>query len=330
MSITIYPDQTHSDQTQPDQLSEEDLYPSSDGEPMAESDLHADEMIYVRNGIGLWFESRADVYVSGNTFLYYQQGNRSAVVSPDLYVVFGVPKRLRDSYQAWKEGGKLPAVVLEITSKSTQQIDVRTEQPHGRNKFDLYEQVLQVPEYFLFDPTGDYLEPRLQGYRLLAGNYIPIEPEPQPLPNLAEDRQPGYRLHSTQLGLDLAYEGQHLRLHDPITGEPLLRAAEAMHRADEAMGRAAEAMHRADEAMGRAAEAMHRADEAVHRADEAVHQAEAERQRADAEAQARVQADMRAGEAWQRAEAEAQARLQAEAELARLRAQLEAIRQQQV
>jgi hypothetical protein len=54
MSVTLHPDQ----------LSEEDLYPSSDGEPMAESDLHADEMIYVRNSIGLWFENRAGVSVA--------------------------------------------------------------------------------------------------------------------------------------------------------------------------------------------------------------------------------------------------------------------------
>jgi Uma2 family endonuclease len=123
---------------------------------------------------------RPDVYVSGNNFIYYEEGNPRARVSPDAYVVFGAPMRARDSYFAWQEGGLLPGVVFEITSRSTKNEDIVT-------KFEWYERVLRVPEYFLFDPTGDYLRPRLQGYRIGPDNrYTRLE--------LTDDR-----LHSEQL-----------------------------------------------------------------------------------------------------------------------------------
>ena len=203
----------------PQELSEEDLYPSSDGEPMAETEVHADEMVYVHTSLKLWLEDRADAHVSMNTFLYYRQGDPSAVVAPDHYVVFGSDKRLRNSYQVWREGGRLPSFVLEITSASTRKKDVT-------EKYGLYEQTLQVAEYFLFDPTGDYLEPRLQGFRLTEGRYVPIIAERKPLPNVARERQPEYWLYSEQLQLALSHEGLHLRFHDAVSGRPLLRASE--------------------------------------------------------------------------------------------------------
>ena len=75
-------------------------------------------------------------------------------------MVFGVEKKLRDNFKVWKEGGKTPTIVFEFTSKKTMREDRDVKRP-------LYEQVLKVPEYVLFDPTGDYLKPRLQGFRLV-------------------------------------------------------------------------------------------------------------------------------------------------------------------
>ena len=46
-----------------------------------------------------------DVYVWGNMMLYYVEGDRRKHVSPDVFVVRGVPKRPeRDYYLTWKEG----------------------------------------------------------------------------------------------------------------------------------------------------------------------------------------------------------------------------------
>ena len=47
--------------------------------------------------------SSEEVYVSANSFLYYERGNPRAVVAPDVFVVLGVPSHLRDSYLLWKE-----------------------------------------------------------------------------------------------------------------------------------------------------------------------------------------------------------------------------------
>ncbi|HZO87840.1 MAG TPA: Uma2 family endonuclease [Chthonomonadaceae bacterium] len=199
---------------------EEDFYPSSDGKPMAETDTHRQLMMYCIDALTIYFADRPDVYVSGNNFIYFEEGNPKARVSPDCYVVFGVPKRQRNSYMVWKEGGKLPAVVFELTSRKTRKEDVSVKRP-------LYESVLRVPEYFLFDPTGDYLKPRLQGYRLVEGRYQPLLP--------AEGR-----LHSEQLGLDLVEEGENLRLYDPQRNESLLTPLELAQRAEaEAQARAA-------------------------------------------------------------------------------------------
>src|SRR5262249_33094987 len=133
----------------------------------------------------------------------------------------------RDLYKVWDEGGQTPAVVMEITSKSTRKEDM------GK-KFQRYEQRLRVPEYFLFDPTGDYLSPTLQGYRLENGKYIRL-----PMQN--------DRLYSEQLKLDLVLQGELLRFYDPIKNLWLLspeetqQLAEAEHQRAELERRRAEA-----------------------------------------------------------------------------------------
>src|SRR5579883_2923645 len=106
-------------------LDDDDLYPSSDGEPMGETDKHARLTMYLLMALELFFRNRPDAYVAGDNFLYWEQGNPKQVVSPDCYVVFGVEKRLRDTYLAWREGGKLPNVVIEVTSKKTKSVDTK-------------------------------------------------------------------------------------------------------------------------------------------------------------------------------------------------------------
>ncbi len=64
-------------------------------------------------------------------------------------------------------------MVIEITSKSTKREDKTT-------KKELYRDVLKVAEYFQFDPTEDYLKPPLQGFRLVEGEYLPIQPDERP------------------------------------------------------------------------------------------------------------------------------------------------------
>ncbi|TAF58084.1 MAG: Uma2 family endonuclease [Oscillatoriales cyanobacterium] len=175
------------------QIEEEIEYPSSDGEPMAESDITRDYMTYGVEALKQHFQGRSDVYVSANSFVYYEEGNKSAVVSPDIYVVFGVRKRQRDNYKIWKEAGIAPHFVLEITSETTQEVDREIKPETYRS--------LGVREYFQYDPSGDYLNPILQGVRLVNNQYEPI-----PVNNIAFD---------TLLHL---VSGE-LRFRNPQTGE---------------------------------------------------------------------------------------------------------------
>ncbi len=181
------------------------FYPETDGQPMAESDKHRKLMHAVISALESFFSGALDVYVTGNLLLYYVEGDARKSVAPDVFVAFGVPKRDRRVYKLWEEG-KGPDVVIEITSDSTQDDDL------GR-KFRLYEQTLRVPEYFLYDPTEDYLHPPLQGYRLRQGKYAPCE--------TVEGR-----LHSETLNLDLAVRDGQLRLFDPQRSQWLLTPEE--------------------------------------------------------------------------------------------------------
>jgi Uma2 family endonuclease len=186
-------------------------YPTSDGKPMAETDLHRDLMLRLIETLKRYYAAQDRVYVSGNLLLFYERGNRRRHVSPEVFVVKGVPKHRRPNYLLWEE--KNPDVVIELTSSSTRREDSET-------KFRLYQDTLRVKEYFLFDPLGDYLRPPLQGYRLRAGLFHPVRAVAGGLP-------------SRVLGLHLQPHGRQLRLHDPnATGGWLPTPEERLARAE--------------------------------------------------------------------------------------------------
>ena len=179
---------------------EEIDYPTSDGQPMAETTLHRRIMTDLIQGLERQYRDVPDVWVGGNLFLYFEQGRPQAVVAPDVLLVKGVRKWDRPIYKLWEEG-RVPSLVVEVTSDSTRDEDLS-------KKKGIYQR-LGVEEYFLFDPYGDYLEPRLQGQRLEGGRYIPMAPKPDGA------------LASSTTGLILRPEGERLRLVDPVAG-PLL------------------------------------------------------------------------------------------------------------
>src|SRR5882724_3420769 len=78
-------------------------YPESDGKSLGETDAHRREILAIIAMLEQFFVDHADVYISGNLMLYYEQGNPSAVVSPDVFIVKGVPKGLRRTYKLWEE-----------------------------------------------------------------------------------------------------------------------------------------------------------------------------------------------------------------------------------
>lgn len=198
-------------------------YPTSDGRPLGESDLHRRVIIDLIETLELRYAGQ-QVYVSGDLLLFYEPGNRRRHVCPDVLVTKGLTPGDRLNYILWDEGLP-PSVVFEITSKTTRREDLET-------KFAIYRDKIRVAEYFLFDPKGEYLRPQMQGYRLRGGEYVTIRPAHE-------------RLVCKQLGLELEVQDKSLRLFDQQTGQPLLCPREM---AEEAQERAEEAQERAERA----------------------------------------------------------------------------------
>ena len=90
-------------------------YPESDGKPLAENDPQLHAIHYAFGALLLRYAARADVYVSADLLVYYEEGNPRVSVAPDVFVVFGVEDRMRGNYKVWEEG-KGPDFVLEVAS----------------------------------------------------------------------------------------------------------------------------------------------------------------------------------------------------------------------
>jgi len=214
-----------------------------DFEPMPEGDKQRRNLSYTTEALRLWFESQANVYVSGNLFIRYLEKKVEKRIAPDTFVVFGMSKEDRVSYKIWEEGGKAPDFVLEVTSKGTVTKD--------RSQNPLIYRDLGVKEYFQYDPTGEYLQPRsLQGVRLEQGKYVEIAAKSLPNQVLS--------LHSEVLGLDLhLYPDQGFRFYDPISQQILRTYSEleqARFQAELERSFAQEARRKAEEKAQRLAE----------------------------------------------------------------------------
>ena len=101
-------------------------------------------------------------------------------------------------------------------------------------------------EYFLFDPLGEYLTPRLQSYQLVEGNYVRQRAEP---------------LRSGILALELRAEGEALSLYDPHSGRKLLTPAEqaaALQQAEAHAAQEALALQQAEAEVARLREELER------------------------------------------------------------------------
>jgi Uma2 family endonuclease len=242
-------------------------YPASDGKPVGETPPHVKNLLYVSYLLQGWLKNDPNAFAAGDMFVYYEEGDPRKHVSPDVFAVRGVrpddPPRHR--YLMWKEG-KGPDFVLEVTSKSTRKKDT------GR-KFELYRDVLKVSEYFLFDPLGDFLKPPLQGYCLVQGEYVPIEPEKGRLP-------------SRVLGLHLLADGQWVRLVNPATGKWLLNPEEldvAYDRAQTEKERSERERLRAEQEWQKAEKARDEAEAGRQRTEEQLRQSDEQRLQAERE-----------------------------------------------
>jgi len=202
--------------SRPELSPQEVFYPESDGEPMAETDLHRDLMIDLIGSLRAHFRDEPDVYVSGNLFVYFEEGNPEEVVAPDVFVARGVPKGQRRTYKVWEEG-TTPELVVELISRGTYRKDLGS-------KRVLYED-LGVKEYFLFDPELKSLDPPLRAFVRQGESFEEIIPE-----KLASGE---FSIASAVVGLELRSLGNRVRWGDPRTAEALPTSVESAETRDE-------------------------------------------------------------------------------------------------
>jgi Uma2 family endonuclease len=212
----------------------------SDGEPL-DSNWHRLQMNLLIDSIffALKERGRSDFFIGGDMFVYYSVQQAQEVAQdfaagrpyfrgPDVFYVGGVeprPLEERNAWVAWEEGGRLPDVIVELLSPSTERID-RTV------KKDLYARVFRTPEYYLHDVYNAAFE----GFHLVGDVYQPLVPNAHG------------RLRSEQLGLEFGLwhgtlmdqEATWLRLFYP-DGRLVPTPAEAGYRRAEAERQRAEA-----------------------------------------------------------------------------------------
>ena len=201
------------------------IYPESDGKPMAETDLHIDEIIRMRHILKTHFAEKSDVYVSGNIMMYYEEGVIHSSVSPDILVTFGIGKKRRRTYKTWEEG-KPPDFVMEFSSKGTYRDDLD-------NKVELYAKI-GISEYFLYDAERRYLPSYLMAFRLVDRSYVEI---PQ---------CPDGGFFSEALNLTIHLQDDTFGVYDPDTEKWLLSAEERAEEAEDKAEQEADARQKAE------------------------------------------------------------------------------------
>lgn len=216
-------------------ISESIEYPESDGKPMGETDLHRDWMVRILEILRQRYRNQ-NVYIASDLLVYYEEGNPSKFIVPDDFIVLDCNPGRRRTFKTWVEK-RVPDVVFEVTSSSSRRKDTV--------KKPLIYKLMGVKEYFVYDPTCDYLNPALQGFRTTDGSLTQIVPVNGVL-----------RCETLQLGLRLV-DGD-LEFFDIRTGALAVDEAEAEREAKEAE-RAAKEVERAAKEVEREAKEVERA-----------------------------------------------------------------------
>ncbi len=216
--------------------------------PLSEQALRL--IAYLYHALRYVFEAREDVHVGADQFLYWEPGNIEKKIAPDGFVIQGVPHEPpRAVIRIWEEA--VPDLVIEISSEGSRGDD------RGK-KLEIYQNVLRVPEYLIYDEDRD----ELLFFRLEGGVYRRQQP--------AADG----RYHSAGLGVAFSRDTEILLRIYGLDGAPVPEATEwvALYRE----------MHTQLEAeRERAEREWLRAEEERRNAETARRNAESERRRAD-------------------------------------------------
>ncbi|MEH1896886.1 MAG: Uma2 family endonuclease [Nostoc sp.] len=119
-----------------------------------------------------------EVFVASDLNLYYDLRHTLWYKRPDWFAAVGVSRlyeqqNLRLSYVIWQEG-IAPFVVVELLSPGTEKEDLgqtlrEINQPP--TKWEVYERILRIPYYIVFDRYTD----KLQVFQLVADSYSELD-----------------------------------------------------------------------------------------------------------------------------------------------------------
>lgn len=135
------------------------------------------------------------VFVASDLNLYYDVRHPLWYKRPDWLAVVGVDRLyeqrdLRMSYVVWQEGVN-PFVVVELLSPGTEKEDLGQtlrEANQPPTKWEVYERILRVPYYIVFDRYINHL----RAFQLVGSSYTQLEL-----------REPRVWINDIQLGLGL-------------------------------------------------------------------------------------------------------------------------------
>ena len=145
-------------------------YPCEDDEPIVETDFHAEQITTLSDQFKRYFAIDDLIHIGVDSFIYYEEGDITKCVAPDIYIVFGVKKYpLRRSFYTWKEGA-VPIAVIEFLSDSIAHQD-RTK------KVELYLKDIGVQEYFIHQPEMDKPSEFHGWHRSPSRAVVEIEPD---------------------------------------------------------------------------------------------------------------------------------------------------------
>jgi Uma2 family endonuclease len=162
--------------------------PSDDPlEPGLPDEFHGLQPQLLAETLNLTGYAPSEMFCAFDLNLYYDPEHTGWYKRPDWFLAVGVPrlyggKSSRSSYVIWDEKVP-PVIVVEFLSPGTEAEDLgpfapkptiaKSGNPPG--KFTVYEQILQVPNYVVFDESTR----QLRHFRLVNGRYQPQPIAPQ-------------------------------------------------------------------------------------------------------------------------------------------------------
>lgn len=151
-----------------------DLKSEDPEEPGLPDEFHAFQPQFLRETFLPSGYASDRVFVATDLNLYYDARHPNWYKRPDWFGVVGgsrlyEERDLRLSYVIWQEGVS-PFVVVELLSPGTEKEDLgqtlrEVNQPP--TKWEVYERILRIPYYVVFDRYTD----KLQAFQLVAGRY---------------------------------------------------------------------------------------------------------------------------------------------------------------